>query len=151
MDDRYFEDYVAGNIERFGPVDIDEEEMVDFARRYDPQPFHIDPVAARGSIYGELIASGWFTCAITMRELVARYLSPSSSLGSPGLESLAWLAPVTAKERYWVSCEILETRPSRSKPDRGILRTRIELESESGTKVLSMITLSMVKRRDPGS
>lgn len=151
MDDRYFEDYVTGSIERFGPVDIDEEEMVDFARRYDPQPFHVDPVAARGSIYGELIASGWFTCAITMRELVARYLSPSSSLGSPGLESLAWLAPVTAKERYWVSCEILETRPSRSKPDRGILRTRIELESDSGTKVLSMITLSMVKRRNPAA
>lgn len=149
MEDRYFEDYVPGAKARFGPIDIDEEEMVAFARRYDPQPFHVDPVAAKESIYGELIASGWFTCAITMRALVSQYLSPHSSLGSPGLESLSWLAPVTANERYWVLCTVLETRVSRSKPDRGIVRTLIELERESGTKVLSMVTLSLMKRRGP--
>ncbi|WP_298381717.1 MaoC family dehydratase [Ferrimicrobium sp.] len=144
---RFFEDYPVGLSDKFGPIDIEQDEMIAFAKQWDPQPFHIDADAARSSIYGEIIASGWYTCAIAMRELVNHFLSPASSLGSPGLDTLRWLAPVHAGDRLWLRCEVIEARASRSKPDRGILKTRIELLPDGGDPVLSMVAGNFVLRR----
>jgi len=147
MKSRFFEDYPVGMIEQFGPIEIVETDMIAFARAWDPQPFHIDPQAARTSIYGGIIASGWFTCVVAMKELVTHYLSSASSLGSPGLDQLHWLAPVRGGDQLWLSCEVVEARPSQSKPDRGIVKTKIELHPETGAPVLSMIASNFVLRR----
>ncbi|MHB8191518.1 MAG: MaoC family dehydratase [Ferrimicrobium sp.] len=147
MKESYFEDYPVDASERFGPIVIDEEEMVAFAQRYDPQPFHVDPIEANASPFGGLIASGWYSCSIMMRHLVERYLSPISSLGSPGVDELRWIAPIRGGDRLWLHTRVLEARTSLSKPDRGILRTRVELCSESGDAALSMVAINLVLRR----
>lgn len=150
MPTKFFEDYTVGEEAKYGPIEVDSASMTEFARQWDPQPFHVDPIAARTSMYGGIIASGWFTCALAMRTLVVNYLSPESSLGSPGLDSLKWLAPVRAGDELWLHCVVLEARPSHSKPDRGILKTNIELSSATGQLVLSMVATNFVLRRhDP--
>lgn len=147
MATHFFEDYTIGDEVRYGPIAVDEEEMITFARQWDPQPFHIDAQAAQQSIYGGIIASGWFTCVLAMRELVANYLSPESSLGSPGLDSLQWLAPVRAGDQLWLHCGVVDARPSRTKSDRGIIKTKIEMSPEGESPVLSMIATNFVLRR----
>ena len=94
MDERWFEDYPVGTTAEHGPIQVDEAELLDFGRRFDPQPFHVDPAAAAAGPFGGLIASGWHTCALMMRLLAERYLSPVSSLGSPGVDELRWVLPV---------------------------------------------------------
>src|SRR5215475_3072288 len=94
IESRYFEDYVAGTVYTFGSTKVDEADIVRFAREYDPQPFHIDPAAARTSPFGGVIASGWHTAAIMMRLVVDHYLSRVASLASPGLDELRWTQPV---------------------------------------------------------
>ncbi|WP_298210491.1 MaoC family dehydratase [Ferrimicrobium sp.] len=147
MSTHFFEDYQVGAEVRFGPIMVDPEEMVAFARQWDPQPFHIDPQAASQSIYGGIIASGWFTCVLAMRELVANYLSPESSLGSPGLDDLQWRAPVRAGDRLWLACTVVEARPSQTRADRGIVKTRIEMSQEGAPPALSMVATNFVLRR----
>ena len=148
MEDYYFEDYPVGRLAKLGEISVGESEMVDFARRYDPQPFHVDKVLASQSMYGGIIASGWFTCAITMKALVENYLSPSSSLGSPGIDELKWLAPVRPGDRLSISCEVVEARESRSRPDRGVIKTRIDVSSE--VPVLTMVAVNLVLKRAQG-
>ena len=92
--DRYFEDYMAGSVHKLGSLVVEEAEIIEFARRYDPQPFHTDPEAAKDTIYGGLIASGWHTGSLMMSLAAGRYLSAVSSLGSPGIDELRWLKPV---------------------------------------------------------
>ena len=92
--ERYFEDYPVGEITEFGDYPVSEQEVVEFATRYDPQPFHIDAEAARDTIYGGLIASGWMTASCAMRMMVDHYISPLASMGSPGIDELRWIAPV---------------------------------------------------------
>ncbi len=94
IQDRYFEDYVPGTVHEFGSIAVMEAEMIDFARRFDPQPFHTDAMAANQSVFGGLIASGWYTASLTMRLLVDHYISHVASLGSPGVDELRWLKPV---------------------------------------------------------
>ncbi len=115
-DDRYFEDYIAGEAYTYGSVTLDEASIVAFARQYDPQPFHIDPVAAKDSIYGGLIASGWQTVAETMRILVDHVISPASSLGSPGCDELRWLEPVRPGDTLSVRFEIDSAPPLALEP-----------------------------------
>ena len=93
-EERYFEDYPLGQIMEFGRVDVKQEEIIEFAQKYDPQYFHIDPQKAEYSIFGGLIASGWHTASMVMRLMVEHYLSPKASLGSPGIDELRWLKPV---------------------------------------------------------
>src|SRR5689334_5203665 len=131
----FFEDYPVGLAGEYGSVTVSEDDILDFARKYDPQPFHVDPAAAARSPYGGLIASGWHTCALTMRLLVENYLSAESSLGSPGLEELRWPAPVRPGDTLTLRLEVLEARRSQSKPDRGILRTRSEVVNQRGETV----------------
>ena len=143
----YFEDYVPGSVREFGPTVVDEAEIVEFARRYDQQPIHTDPEWALSGPFGGLIASGWHTTAIMMRLLVDHYLPSAASLGSPGIDELRWLRPVRPGDELRVRVTVIEARPSRSKPDRGLLRSRIEVLEADGSAVMTLIALNMIRRR----
>ncbi|MFH0960448.1 MAG: MaoC family dehydratase, partial [Pseudomonadota bacterium] len=125
IDDRYFEDYVAGTVHNFGSITVEESEIVDFARRFDPQPFHTDPQLAKDSIYGGLIASGWHSASLMMRLFVQHYLSHVASLGSPGVDELRWLKPVRPGDVLSLRITVSEVIRSRSKPDRGIVNSYV--------------------------
>jgi acyl dehydratase len=148
---RYFEDYVPGTVFEGGPIVVDAAEIVAFARRYDPQSFHVDAAAAADSIFGGLIASGWHTVGLTMRLLVEHYLSEASSLGSPGIDELRWLKPVRPADELRVRVSILEARRSHSKPDRGLVRAAIDVSNQRGEQVLSMKAMNLMRLRDPGA
>ena len=144
---RYLEDFAPGVVYEAGAVQLTEAEIVEFARRYDPQPFHIDADAARSSIYGGLIASGWQTVAVTMRLLVDNVLSTAASMGSPGIDELRWLLPVRPGDTLAPRVTVLESRPSRSKPDRGVLRFRVEVTNQTGELAMSLVGAAFVGRR----
>lgn len=148
IDDRYFEDYVPGSVHRFGQAAVTAEEIVEFARRYDPQDFHTDPVKAAASRFGGLIASGWLTCALTMRMLTDHYLTKNASLSSPGLDELRWLAPVRPGDILSARVTVLEARRSSSKPDRGIVRSKMEVLNQAGDVVMTMIAMNLIACRD---
>ncbi|WP_435154883.1 MaoC family dehydratase [Amycolatopsis sacchari] len=147
MTDRYFEDYVPGSTHEFGNVKVTEAEIVEFATRYDPQPFHVDAAAAADGPFGGLIASGWHTASLMMRVLADNYLSPVSSLGSPGIDELRWPKPVRPGDELRLRVHVVESRPSKSKPDRGLVRSRIELLNQDDEIVFSALALNFVLRR----
>ncbi len=147
---RYLEDFVPGAVYEAGSVRITEAEIVEFATRYDPQPFHVDADAARVSMYGGLIASGWQTVAVTMRLLVDNVFKDSASMGSPGVDELRWLVPVRPGDTLAPRVTVLETRPSRSKPDRGILRFRVEVTNQDGELAMSLVGAAFIGRRPGG-
>ena len=130
--ERHFEDYQVGDVLEYGDYLVTEEEILEFARRFDPQPFHVDPQAARDSIYGGLIASGWMTAAVLMRMMVDHFISPASSMGSPGIDELRWLRPVRPGDRLRVRSTVLETRRSQTKPDRGAILALHEVINQDG-------------------
>ena len=144
----FFEDYLEDTVIEMGPVYIEKDELIKFALRYDPQPMHIDPEAAKKGPYKGLIASGWHTCALVMGELVKNYFSPRSSLGSPGIDKLQWLKPVRPGDKLTVRATILETKLSRSKPDRGLVRTLVEALNQQQEKVVSFKALNFMLRRE---
>jgi acyl dehydratase len=138
VDNRYFEDYIPGSVHEFGPITVEEEEIIAFAKRYDPQVFHTEPEAAAKSIYGGLIASGWLTGSLTMRLFADHYLSHVASLGSPGVREMRWVAPVRPGDELRIRVTVLEARRSNSKPDRGIVRSYIETLNQKDEIVLTM-------------
>ena len=140
----FFEDYQENTFIEIGPVCVEKDELIEFALRYDPQPMHVDPNAAKKGPYKGLIASGWQTCSLVMGELVKNYFSPSSSLGSPGIDELQWLKPVRPGDRLTVRATILETKLSRSKPDRGLVRTLVEASNQHQEKVVSFKVLNFM-------
>ena len=145
--ERYFEDYEPGAVYEYGHIEITEPEILEFATRFDPQPIHVDPeFAATGPFHG-LIASGFHTSGIFMRLFADHYLSRVASLASPGLEELRWPAPVRPGDRLRLRTTTLETRPSRSKPDRGLVRTQGELFNQDDQLVLSLTALNLLRRR----
>jgi acyl dehydratase len=148
MAERYFEDYIVGLRQEAGSVRMSEIEMIDFASRYDPQDFHIDPEKAVTGPYGGLIASGWHTAAVVMRLLVDRYLHSGSSLGSPGLDELRWLAPVRPGDTLTVYASVTDARRSRSKPDRGLVHTLAEVFNQQRVMVLSMKAVNVIACRE---
>ncbi len=145
---RYFEDYVAGAVHEFGVIAVEEAEIIAFAKRYDPQIFHTDPEAAKKTIYGGLIASGWLTSGLMMRLYSDHYLSHVASLGSPGVDELRWLKPVRPGDTLSLRVTILETNRSRSKPDRGIVRSFIEVLNQNAEIVMSMKAVNFFLCRD---
>jgi acyl dehydratase len=149
--DRHFEDFVPGQVSEFGPIVIDETDVVAFARRYDPQPVHIDRDAATAGPFGGLIASGWHTASLVMRILVEHYLARGAALASPGVDELRWLQPVRPGDVLRVRVTVLEARRSRSKPDRGLVRTRIETLNQDDAVVMSMIAMNLFLCRLPGA
>lgn len=148
---RYFEDYTVGSKFTAGPIAIDAAEIIAFAQRYDPQPFHTDPEVAGMSTYGGLIASGWHTVALTMKLLVECYLSAESSLGSPGIDELRWIKPVRPGDALSVRVVVEEVRRSRSKPDRGLVGSAIEVRNQRGELVMSMRAMNLMLLRDAGA
>lgn len=146
---RYFwEDFKIGERKNIGSVVVDKDEVIEFATRYDPQPFHVDEAAAKQSIYGGLIASGWHTCAMVMRLMCDSYLLQSASLGSPGLENVRWLRPVRPGDTLTAYRTIEEARVSSSRPDRGIVKTLWEVENQKGELVLTMSGINFFLKRD---
>ncbi|TCJ18347.1 MaoC family dehydratase [Rubrobacter taiwanensis] len=142
--DRYFEDYVPGSVHEFGPILVEEEEVISFARRFDPQPFHTDPDAAKRSVFGGLIASGWHTAGLMMRLLADHYLSKVASLGSPGIDELRWLRPVRPGDELSVRVTVLEANRSRSKPDRGAVISYIEVLNQDRSAVMTLKAVNLL-------
>ena len=138
VENRYFEDYLTGSVYEFGSIAVEQEEVIAFARRFDPQVFHIDPESAKETIYGGLIASGWHTAGLMMRLFSEHFLSKVASLGSPGVDELRWHKPVRPGDELSVRVTILETKRSRSKPDRGIVNSFIEVINQNLDVVMSM-------------
>lgn len=147
VEDRYFEDYVPGDVHEFGAIEAEESEMIAFARRFDPQPFHTDPVAARESPFGGLIASGWYTVGLTMRLLVDYYISRVAGLGSPGVDDLRWFKPVRPGDTLSVRATVLEAKLSRSKPDQGTIRSYIEVLNQHREVVMTWKGMGLVRCR----
>ncbi len=146
---RYFEDYVAGSIHEFGSAPVEQAEVLAFARRFDPQVFHTDPEAAQHTLYGGLIASGWHTASMMMRLFVDHFLSSVASLGSPGVDEIRWRKPVRPGDTLSVRVTILEANRSRSKPDRGIVRSAVEVLNQQGEVVMTMQAVNMFLCREP--
>jgi acyl dehydratase len=144
----YFEDYVPGRSVDCGSFSISEAEIIDFARQYDPQPFHTDPVAAASGPFGGLIASGWQTTSLMMRLLVEHFISPQSSLGAAGVDEIRWPRPVCPGDTLHVRATVLEARRSASKPDRGIVRSVAEVTNQDGETVMRATAINFVRTRD---
>ena len=153
VEKRYFEDYVTGSVHEFGSVTVEKEEIIDFARRFDPQVFHTDPELAKSTIYGGLIASGWHTSGLMMRLFADHYLSKVASLGSPGVDELRWKIPVRPGDELSIRVTVLGTKRSRSKPDRGIVRSFIEVINQNREVVMSIkaINLFLCRERPLGN
>lgn len=147
-EDRYFEDYLPGDVHEFGSVAVDEAEVLEFGRRYVPLSYHVDKEAAKTSIYGGVIASGWHTAAIMMRIYTENYLSAVANLGSPGGDELRWDKPVFPGDELSVRATVLEARRSESRPDRGIVRTFIQVLNQKNEVVMSMKMVNFVRCRD---
>jgi acyl dehydratase len=147
---RCFEDYVPGTCYAFpDTVSVDEAAVIAFAAEFDPQSFHVDPVAAADGPFHGLIASGWHTASLMMRLFATRYLSTTASLGSPGIDELRWPAPVRPGDTLRLRATVVEARRSRSKPDRGIVTTRAELLNQDGATVFSATALNLLRARRP--
>jgi len=139
---------VPGSVYQFGSIPVEEKDIVDFAERYDPQVFHVDPEAAKRTSFGGLVASGWHTVALAMRLLVDHRLSRMANLGSPGVDDLRWLKPVRPGDILSVRLTILEARRSQSKPDRGIVRGLVEVLNHSGEVVATWKGVNIVLCRN---
>ena len=147
IEDRWFEDYRPGAVYEYGHATLTEDELLDFARKFDPQPMHVDPVAASSGPFGGLIASGWHTAGLMMRLLADNYLSKVAGLPSPGIDELRWPYPVRAGDVLRLRVEVVDARESRSKPDRGVVRTRAALINQDDVVVMSLIAVNMVAKR----
>lgn len=147
-EDRYFEDYVAGSVHEFGSIAVEQDEVIAFANRFVPLPYHTDPELAKKTIYGGLIASGWHTAALMMRLYTEHYLSKVANLGSPGVDELRWDKPVRPGDVLSIRVTILETRLSNSKPDRGIVRSFVEVLNQNREVVMSLKMVNLVRTRD---
>lgn len=147
MSFRYFEDFTPGEIIALGSRKVTESEIVDFARQFDPQPFHLDREAGAKSIFGGLIASGWHSCSLLMRLMVDGLLHEASSMGSPGIDEIRWLLPVRPDDVLTGSYRVLAVKPSTSKPDRGVVSTESTLTNAAGQLVLVVRSKGMFGRR----
>jgi acyl dehydratase len=151
MSELYLDDLSPGQIFDLGRTRISEEEIIAFARAYDPQPFHVDPEAACRSIYGGVIASGWQTVCLFMRLFADGLLARAAAMGSPGLDELRWLLPVRPEDELRARVEVVDVIPSRSKPDRGIAKLRCIMTNQDGSDVLVFVANVMFGRRQsPG-
>jgi acyl dehydratase len=149
IEDRYFEDYLPGAVYEYGDIAVTEAEIVDFARHYDPQAMHVDPAAAARGSFGGLIASGWQTATIMMRLFVDHFLSTVASLASPGLDELRWTRPVRPGDVLRIRVTVVEATRSRSRPDRGMVRTLVEVLNQNGEIVMSLKPMNLLRCRRP--
>lgn len=144
---KVYEDFTAEISETFGDYLVTEQEIIEFAKKYDPQPFHTDVDFANKSFHGKLIASGWMTCAIMMRMFCDDFLTDSSSIGSPGVDNLRWIMPVYVGDRLKVRVKILETRKSKSKPGIGIVNYAVNVLNQNDETVMTLSSAGMFLTR----
>ncbi|MBD8678085.1 MaoC family dehydratase [Sphingomonas sp. CFBP 13720] len=145
---RYFEDFTVGETARFGSYQVDRDEVLDFARRYDPQPFHLSEEAAAQTHFGRLAASGWHSCAMMMAMLAARMEADEvASLGAAGIDELRWRTPVYPGDTLTCETEIVETRASRSRPEMGTARSRMTVRNQDGVAVLTFVAILLIATR----
>ena len=147
MDTRYLDDLTPGQRFTSPGLTLTEAEIIDFAWRYDPQPFHLDANAAASSPYGGLIASGFQSLAICFRLFIQSGVLAESSMGSPGIDELRWLAPVRPGDTLRSEIQVIEVQPSKSKPDRGIARLRYQAVNQRGVTVLSFVVIHLLRRK----
>lgn len=145
--DRWFEDYVPGAGGTFGPAEVTEAEIVAFATRFDRHTMHVDPEASRTGDFGGLIASGWHTTAVMMRLMVDHFLNEAASVASPGVDELRWHLPVRPGDLLRARFLVVSARASASRPDRGLVRTRIELLNQRDEVVMSQLMMNLIRRR----
>lgn len=151
VDQRHFEDYVPGSVFEYGSITLTEQEIVQFAERFDPQYIHTDPRAAADGPFGGLIASGWHTAAVMMRLLVDHYLSHVASMASPGIDELRWSRPVRPGDALSIRVSVIEANRSRSKPDRGLVRSSVEVLNQDREVVMSLQAMNILRCREmPG-
>ncbi len=143
----YWEDFPVGHVMEFGGMPVSREAVIEFARQFDPQPFHLDDEAAEATLFGGLCASGWHTCAMTMRMMCDGYLLDAASQGSPGIDALHWHLPVRPGDTLRVRMDILQARPMNSKPHIGLVRSRWTVRNQRDETVLSMEGWGMFLRR----
>lgn len=150
LDDRYFEDYVPDSVYEYGSITISHQEILDFAKKFDPQLIHADPEAASHGPFNGLIASGWHTASVMMRLFVDHYLSAVASLGSPGIDELRWLKPVRPNDSLRIRVTVLEAKRSNSSPDRGLVRSLVEVFNQEGDPVMELTAMNMLLGREGG-
>ncbi|MXO73827.1 acyl dehydratase [Altererythrobacter aerius] len=146
----YFEDIEVGRKARFGRYEVTREEVVEFAKKYDPQAFHLNDDAAAKTHFGRLSASGWHTCAMTMSMLVRNMEeNRQAGLGSPGIDELRWIKPVYPGDTLRVESTVLEKRRSESRPEMGIFKSRLTVFNQNDEPVMSMVSNGLIQVRDP--
>jgi acyl dehydratase len=149
---QYFEDLEIGRKMSFGSYAVTREEVIDFATKYDPQPFHMDDAAAAKTHFGRLSASGWHTAAMVMSMLVANMkVNPSAGLGSPGVDELRWLRPVYPGDTLRVETEVIAKRQSTTKPEMGFFKSTVSVYNQDDVKVMSMISNGIIAARTESS
>ena len=151
ISDRYFEDYIEGDVHCFGTIAVEADEIVAFASRFDPQTLHTDPEAAKSGPFGGLIASGWHTAGLMTRLFIGHYLTQVASLGSPGGDELRWLKPVRPGDTLSVRVTVLKAVPSKSKPDRGAVTSFVEVINQAGEVVMTFKVVNIIAKRPPES
>jgi acyl dehydratase len=144
---RYFEDYPVGAVYAGGAVEVSEQDILDFARRFDPQPMHTDKAAAEAGPFGGLIASGWHTGSLAMQLLAKHFVPTPGNLPSPGLDELRWLRPVRPGDRLSLRATVESARRSRSKPDQGVVISLVELLNQNGDVVMSLKPVGLMRCR----
>ena len=147
MTGQYLEDFAAGQSYRSGRLRVDEERVKTFAAEFDPQPFHLDADAARGSIFGGLAASGWHTAAMTMRLLVQSEFKPAGGIIGAGFDEFRWPLPVRPGDELYLDIEVLEVRPSKSRPNQGMVKIRTTTRNQKGEAVQVSVGNLVVPRR----
>ncbi|MEU6676324.1 MaoC family dehydratase [Streptomyces sp. NPDC046925] len=150
IEERYFEDYTPGSTYAYGSITVIEEDILRFAAEFDPQTIHTDPQAAATGPFKGLIASGWHTASVMMRLYADHYVSKVASLASPGIDELRWVRPVRPGDSLSIRTDIRTARPSRTKPDRGIVHTDVEVRNQHDEAVLTLTAMNLLLRRTTG-
>ena len=147
---QFYEDIAVGQQSAFGHYEVTREEVIDFARKYDPQPFHLDDEAAAKTHFGRISASGWHTCAMTMSMLVANLTAnKQAGLGSPGVDELRWKKPVYPGDTLRCETEVIEKRRSASRPEMGVYRSRVRVLNQDDLPVMTFISNGLIRTRNP--
>jgi acyl dehydratase len=147
INERYFEDYVPGPTYEYGPISVSEAEIIDFAKKFDPQYIHADPEKAARGPFGGLISSGWHTSSLMMRLYADNYVSSVAAIASPGVDELRWLKPVRPGDSLWIRVTVLESRRSQSKPHFGMVRVLIEVINQNKETVMTVKTMNLIRCR----